>query len=125
MTHTGAPTGFAIAGCTLDRLGVARCEDLSTLVETLNCFMSGTSSSSAVFLMGTGGDIAMTADLSKGLDLELPPPADEIKENTTERGRAVVIDNPLDFKLQPGLNFAEGRGLSPHWSPLFNELLDA
>ena len=36
MTHTGALTGSeALHDALFERLGVARCEDLSTLVETL------------------------------------------------------------------------------------------
>ena len=102
MTHTGALTGSeALHDALFERLGVARCEDLSTLVETLKLLhVCGPLPHRKIFLMGaSGGDIAMTADLSKGLDLELPPPSDEIKKKIQPNvGERVVIDNPLDFQ---------------------------
>ena len=102
LTHTGALAGQdALHDAFFERLGVARCEDLSTLVETLKVFHCfGPLPSNRIAVMGaSGGDMAMIADSSKDHNLEFPPPPRPLKEQLRASvGERVLLDNPLDFQ---------------------------
>ena len=100
-THTGALAGADAAFDAFCRqAGIARCESLSTLCETLKIFhCGGPPAGRRVLVMGaSGGDMAMTADASRhlGLDFAPLPPASaaSLREILSER---VSIANPLDF----------------------------
>jgi hypothetical protein len=79
--------------------GIARCDTLGTLCETLKLFhVGGPLPGRKVLVMGaSGGDMAMTADVSRTLDLDFAPiPGDRIalRELLTDR---VTIANPFDI----------------------------
>lgn len=100
-THTGALAGADAAfDAFCAQAGIARCESLATLCETLKIFHSGGPlGGRRVLAMGaSGGDMAMTADAARHLGLEFAPiPADaaaRLREILTER---VHISNPFDF----------------------------
>ncbi len=100
-THTGSLAGADGAFDAFCRqAGVARCESLATLCETLKIFHAGGPlRGRRVLAMGaSGGDMAMTADAARNLGLEfapLPQPAQTaLREILSER---VHISNPFDF----------------------------
>jgi acetyl-CoA synthetase len=100
-SHTGALAGADVVFETFCRqAGMARCDTLSTLCETLKLFhMGGPLAGRKVLVMGaSGGDMAMTADVSRDMDLEfapLPPArAAALREVLTDR---VTIANPFDI----------------------------
>ncbi|HEX4619503.1 MAG TPA: acetate--CoA ligase family protein, partial [Steroidobacteraceae bacterium] len=100
-THTGALAGADAAFDAFCRqAGIARCESLGALCETLKVFhCGGPLPGRRVLVMGaSGGDMAMTADASRHLGLEFPPfsPAGAagLRQILSER---VPIANPLDF----------------------------
>jgi acetate---CoA ligase (ADP-forming) len=100
-SHTGSLAGADIAFdsfCT--QAGIARCDSLGTLCETLKVFHAGGPlRGRRILVMGaSGGDMAMAADASRHLGLEFSPiPADSVnrlREILTDR---VHIANPFDF----------------------------
>ncbi|HTD12527.1 MAG TPA: CoA-binding protein, partial [Steroidobacteraceae bacterium] len=100
-THTGALAGADAAFDALcARTGIARCESLATLCETLKIFhLGGPVHGRSVLVMGaSGGDMAMTADAARHLGLRfapLPAPATaSLREILSAR---VHISNPFDF----------------------------
>jgi len=101
-THTGALAGADAAFDAFCRqAGIARCESLGTLCETLKLFhCGGPLPGKRVLVMGaSGGDMAMTADNSRHLGLEFSPlptaSAARLREILSER---VALANPLDFQ---------------------------
>jgi acetyl-CoA synthetase len=100
-SHTGALAGAdSIFETFCRQAGIARCDTLSTLCETLKLFHAGgPTGGRRVLVMGaSGGDMAMTADVARSLDLEFAPlPADSavmLRELLTDR---VTIANPFDI----------------------------
>jgi len=100
-SHTGALAGAdAVFETFCRQAGIARCDTLSTLCETLKLFHTGgPTGGRRVLVMGaSGGDMAMTADVARSLDLEFAPlPADSsvvLRELLTDR---VTIANPFDI----------------------------
>ena len=100
-THTGALAGADGAFDAFCRqAGIARCDTLGALCETLKVFhCGGPLAGRRVLVMGaSGGDMAMTADNSRNLGLEFPPfpgaSAASLREILSER---VAVANPLDF----------------------------
>jgi acyl-CoA synthetase (NDP forming) len=100
-SHTGAlagPDGAFDALCR--QAGIARCDSLATLCETLKVLhVGGPLRGRRVLIMGaSGGDMAMTADAARHLALEFPPfdaaAAALLRDLLSER---VVIANPFDF----------------------------
>jgi acetate---CoA ligase (ADP-forming) len=100
-SHTGALSGTdTVFDAYCAQAGIARCETLSTLCETLKIFHGGGPlAGRRVVVMGaSGGDMAMTADVSRHLALEFPPFAPD----TTARmsaivGERVTVANPFDM----------------------------
>ena len=75
QSHTGALTGAdAIFDAFCQQAGIARCETLATLCETLKVLHAGGPlPGRRVLVMGfSGGDIAMTADVARHVKLEFP-----------------------------------------------------
>lgn len=100
-SHTGSLAGADGAFDAFCRqAGIARCDSLATLCETLKVLhTSGPLSGRRVLIMGaSGGDMAMTADAARDLSLEFPPlppaSAARLGELLSER---VTIANPFDF----------------------------
>jgi acetate---CoA ligase (ADP-forming) len=110
-THTGALAGADAAFDALcAQAGIARCESLATLCETLKLFhCGGPLRGRRVLVMGaSGGDMAMTADAARDLALEFPPPPAESAARLTEiLSDRVAIANPFDF--QTGIWFDRPR----------------
>ena len=101
-THTGALAGADAAFDAFCRkAGIARCDSLGTLCETLKVFhCGGPLAGKRVLVMGaSGGDMAMTADNARHLGLEFAPlpelSAASLREILSER---VALANPLDFQ---------------------------
>ncbi len=100
-THTGSLAGADAAfGAFCAQAGIARCESLATLCETLKIFHSGGPlRGRRVLAMGaSGGDMAMTADAARHLGLDFAPiptaAAASLREILSDR---VHISNPFDF----------------------------
>lgn len=100
-THTGALAGADGAfDAFCAQAGLARCESLATLCETLKIFHTGGPlRGRRVLAMGaSGGDMAMTADAARNLGLEFAPLPQEaqraLRDILSER---VHLSNPFDF----------------------------
>jgi acyl-CoA synthetase (NDP forming) len=114
-THTGALAG---ADGTFDafcsQAGIARCESLATLCETLKIFHSGGPlSGRRVLAMGaSGGDMAMAADAARHLALDFAPipapSAASLQELLSER---VHISNPFDFHTHVWFDYPRQRAM--------------
>jgi len=100
-SHTGALSGTdAVFDAYCAQAGIARCETLSTLCETLKIFHGGGPlAGRRVVVMGaSGGDMAMTADVSRHLALEFPPFAPETAARMSAIvGERVTVANPFDM----------------------------
>ena len=100
-SHTGSLAGAdAVFDSFCRQAGVARCDSLATLCETLKVLHAGGPlSGRRVLVMGaSGGDMAMTADAARDLRLTFAPVPDEVvgplREILTDK---VNIANPFDF----------------------------
>ena len=100
-SHTGALAGTdQVFEAFCRQAGIARCDTLGTLCETLKLFhVGGPTRGNKVLVMGaSGGDMAMTADVSRDLELEFAPiaptPAAALGALLTDR---VTISNPFDI----------------------------
>jgi acetate---CoA ligase (ADP-forming) len=100
-SHTGALAGAdSVFDAFCRQAGLARCETLAGLCETLKLFHAGGAiGGNKVLVMGcSGGDMAMTADVARTLDLDFAPiPSDKVetlRELLTDR---VTIANPFDI----------------------------
>jgi acetyl-CoA synthetase len=100
-SHTGALAGAdAVFDAFCRQAGVARCDTLGTLCETLKLFHTGGPlNGNRLLIMGaSGGDMAMTADVSRDLELDYSSIPEATAENLsgmlTDR---VTIANPLDI----------------------------
>ena len=100
-SHTGALAGAdAVFDSFCRQAGVARCDSLATLCETLKIFhVGGPLPGRKVLVLGaSGGDMAMTADAARDLGLVFPT----IPEDSVQRLREILTDkvtiaNPFDF----------------------------
>jgi acetyl-CoA synthetase len=94
--------------------GVARCETLATLCETLKIFHAGgpLAGRRAVVMGASGGDMAMTADLSRHLALDFPPftAAASVRMGTIV-GERVTVSNPFDMHTYLWFQHAQLRRL--------------
>src|SRR3984893_9560593 len=100
-SHTGALAGAdELFEAFCRQAGIARCDTLATLCETLKLFHGGGPlPGRKILVMGaSGGDMAMTADVSRALDLDFAPIPQEraasLREVMTDR---VTIANPFDI----------------------------
>jgi acetyl-CoA synthetase len=100
QTHTGALTGAdTLFDAFCSQAGIARCDTLASLCETLKLLHAGGPlPGRRVLVMGfSGGDIAMTADVSRHVGLSFP--AFDAAGTTRLReilGERVTIGNPFD-----------------------------
>ena len=101
-THTGALAGADAAFDAFCRqAGVARCDSLDTLCETLKVLhCGGPLPGKRVLVMGaSGGDMAMTADNSRHLGLEFAPlPQPSAAQLGAILSERVALANPFDFQ---------------------------
>jgi acetyl-CoA synthetase len=100
-SHTGALAGEdSVFEAFCRQAGLARCDTLATLCETLKVLhVGGALSGKRTLVMGaSGGDMAMTADVARNLDLDFAAipaePAHALRELLTER---VTVANPFDI----------------------------
>jgi len=100
-SHTGALAGAdEVFEAFCRQAGIARCDTLGTLCETLKLLHTGGPlAGRKVLVMGaSGGDMAMTADVSREMDLDFAPVsqarAASLREVLTDR---VTIANPFDI----------------------------
>ena len=100
-SHTGALAGADVAFDAFCRqAGIARCDSLATLCETLKLMHTGgpLPGHRVMVLGASGGDMAMTADAARDLGLTFPAVPEErfseLREILTDR---VHIANPFDF----------------------------
>lgn len=100
-SHTGALAGAdSVFDAFCRQAGIARCDTLGALCETLKVFHAGGAlPGRKVLIMGaSGGDMAMTADVSRALELDFAPiPEDRaatLRELLTDR---VTVANPFDI----------------------------
>jgi acyl-CoA synthetase (NDP forming) len=100
-SHTGSLAGADVVFDAFCRqVGIARCDSLATLCETLKIFHTGGPlPGRRVLVMGaSGGDMAMTADTSRALGLQFPPLPDASATRLHDiLGDRVTIANPFDF----------------------------
>jgi acetyl-CoA synthetase len=100
-SHTGALAGAdGVFDAFCRQAGIARCDTLGTLCETLKLFHAGGAlAGRKVLIMGaSGGDMAMTADVARTVDLDFAPvpeaPAATLRTLLTDR---VTVANPFDI----------------------------
>jgi acyl-CoA synthetase (NDP forming) len=100
-SHTGSLAGADVVFDAFCRqAGLARCDSLAALCETLKLLHAGGPlPGRRVLIMGaSGGDMAMTADAARDLDITFPTipaePVAQLREILTDR---VHITNPFDF----------------------------
>jgi acetate---CoA ligase (ADP-forming) len=100
-SHTGSLAGADVVFDTFCRqAGIARCDTLATLCETLKIFHTGGPlPGRRVLVMGaSGGDMAMSADASRQLGLQFAPFPDAAATQLRDiLGHRVTIANPFDF----------------------------
>jgi acetyl-CoA synthetase len=100
-THTGSLAGADVVFDAFCRqAGIARCDSLATLCETLKIFHTGGPlPGRRVLVMGaSGGDMAMSADNARQLGLQFPPfPPTVATQLQAILGDRVTIANPFDF----------------------------
>ena len=101
QSHTGALAGSdAVFDAFCRQAGIARCETLSTLCETLKVFHArGPLAGAKILIIGaSGGDMAMTADVARDLPLQFPPlPPGQAMALDGLLGGKVAIANPFDM----------------------------
>jgi acyl-CoA synthetase (NDP forming) len=100
-SHTGALAGEdSVFEAFCRQAGLARCDTLGSLCETLKVLHAGGAlPGKKILVMGaSGGDMAMTADVSRTLDLDFAAipesSAARLRELLTER---VTVANPFDI----------------------------
>jgi len=102
MSHTGSLSGKEEIYDTLfEQMGVARCNTLAELCETLKIFHTvGALKGSKIAIMGpSGGDMAMTGDISEGLAINYSPIPKKIANNLKKvNHEGVIISNPFDLQ---------------------------
>src|SRR5580704_14707256 len=100
-SHTGSLAGADVVFEAFCRqAGIARCDTLGTLCETLQLFHVGgpLAGRKVLVMVASGGDMAMTADVSRELNLDFAPvspgSAARLRDVLTDR---VTIANPFDI----------------------------
>ena len=114
-THTGALAGADnVFDAFCSQAGVARCESLASLCETLKLFhCGGPLRGRRILAMGaSGGDTAMAADAARNLSLEFPPlPAEATTQLRALLSERVHISNPFDFHTHVWFDYPRQRSM--------------
>ncbi len=99
-SHTGALAGSdAVFDAFCAQAGIARCETLATLCETLKVLHCGgpLRGRRAIVMGCSGGDMAMTADLARHTSLNFPAFPDDARQRLSAiLGERVTVANPFD-----------------------------
>ncbi len=102
LTHTGALSGKEdIYDSLFQRMGVARCNTLGELCESLKLFHThGVINNDKVSIMGpSGGDMAMIGDVAEKLSLNFGKIPPKIKNDLKKVNHpSVIISNPFDLQ---------------------------
>ena len=113
QSHTGALTGSdAVFDAFCRQAGIARCDTLSSLCETLKVLHAGGPlTGRKVLVMGySGGDMAMTADVSRDLGLRFSSfQAEQAQHLRALLGERVTIANPFDLHTYIWFDLARQR----------------
>jgi len=114
-THTGALAGADnVFDAFCAQAGVARCESLASLCETLKLLhVGGPLPGRRILAMGaSGGDTAMAADAARNLSIEFPPfdPNDAAQLRALLSAR-VHISNPFDFHTHVWFDYPRQRAM--------------
>jgi acetyl-CoA synthetase len=100
-SHTGALAGAdSVFEAFCRQTGLARCDTLASLCETLKVMHTGGPlSGNRILVMGaSGGDMAMTADVARNLDLDFAAiPPDDAAALQTQLTDRVTVANPFDI----------------------------
>lgn len=100
-SHTGALAGAdSVFEAFCRQAGLARCDTLGGLCETLKLFHAGGAlGGRKVLIMGaSGGDMAMTADVARNVDLDFSPiPTEQAVTLQALLSDRVTVANPLDI----------------------------
>lgn len=117
-SHTGALTGSdALFDTFCQQAGIARCNTLGELCETLKLLHAGgpLTGRRVIVIGASGGDMAMTADLAEPLALEFPPMAERTAAPLrTLLGDRVTIANPFDMHTYTWFDHAAMRSIFDH-----------
>lgn len=101
VSHTASLAGGdAGAQALMDRLGVARVDDLPTFLETLKLlhFCGPLPSNRIACISCSGGEASLAADTALGHDLEFPPLTPRQRDELRAAlGPMVALANPLDY----------------------------
>lgn len=101
VSHTASLAGGdAGAQALLDRLGIARVDDLPTLLETLKLLhVTGPLGGNRIASIScSGGEASLAADTAAGRDLVFPPLTDRQRAGLfAALGPKVALANPLDY----------------------------
>ena len=102
LTHTGSLSGKEHIYDTLfNQMGVARCNTLSELCETLKLFHKFRAlKGNKIAIMGpSGGDMAMIGDMSDKLSINYSPiPKDIVRKLKKVNHKGVIVSNPFDLQ---------------------------
>ena len=102
LTHTGALSGKEdIYDSLFQRMGVARCNTLGELCESLKLFHThGAITKDKISIMGpSGGDMAMIGDVAEKLSLNFGKIPPKIKNDLKKVNHpSVIISNPFDLQ---------------------------
>jgi acetate---CoA ligase (ADP-forming) len=114
-THTGALAGADAAfDAFCHQAGIARCDSLAVLCETLKILhVGGPLAGRRLLAMGaSGGDMAMTADAARHLRLEFAPLPTTAAASLREiLGTRVHVSNPFDFHTHVWFDYPRQRAM--------------
>lgn len=128
ISHTASLAGSdAGAQSLLDHLGIARVDDLPTLVETLKLLhVAGPLTSTRIASIScSGGEASLIADMAHDTPLTFPPLNDrQITDLAAALGPKVALANPLDYHTYiwrdtPAMTRAFSAMIDPHLALTF------
>ncbi len=124
VSHTASLVGSdAGAQALLERLGIARLDDLPGFLETLKLLhCTGPLASNRIASIScSGGEASLIADLAEGRDLVFPPLAAEQETRLREAlGPMVSLANPLDYHTYI---WRDGAAMARAWGAMTGEAL--